>query len=127
MKVLIIDDDVVYRMIASKMMKLMEPSIEIVECENGKIGLESLQKQHDLSKRIAILLDLNMPVLDGWGFLETIERSTFNKLNHLTIYIVTSSVDKNDILKASQYSFIESFFHKPLSKENIETVLTKNS
>ena len=123
MKLLIVDDDMVFRMIASKMWMLVDSSVEIEECENGEQGLASLKKQKDLSQKIVVLLDINMPVLDGWSFLEQIEENNFYNLSQLNIYIVSSSADERDVLKAKRFGFLKGFIQKPLSEEDITAII----
>jgi CheY-like chemotaxis protein len=123
MEIFIVDDDLIQRMIVSKMIKIIDPTLLTTQCENGKIGLAMLGQHRDSSHEIIVLLDLNMPILDGWGFLEQIEKSDFYNLHQLSIYIVSSSIDESDISKASQYGFVKNFLHKPLSREDLNTVI----
>jgi CheY-like chemotaxis protein len=123
MEIFIIDDDLIQRMIVSKMIKIIDPTLLTTHCENGKIGLDMLEKQSNSNQKIIVLLDINMPVLDGWGFLDQIEKSNFYNLDQLSIYIVSSSIDESDILKANQYGFVKSFLHKPLSREDLSTII----
>ena len=95
----------------------------ITQCENDKVDLAMLEKHSNSTQKIIVLLDINMPILDGWGFLDQIEKSNFYNLHQLSIHIVSSSIDESDISKASQYGFVKSFFHKPLSREDLNTVL----
>jgi CheY-like chemotaxis protein len=69
-----------------------------------------------------IFLDLNMPGFSGWDFLEEFERlqSSFRKA--INIYIVSSSIDPNDKLNASQYHFVKGFLTKPVKKERLEMI-----
>ncbi len=57
-----------------------------------------------------MFLDINMPRLHGWGFLDEIEKCNFYNMNQLIIYIVSSSIDKSDILRAKRYGFLKGFF-----------------
>ena len=123
MELFIVDDDLIQRMIVAKMIKIIDPNLVITQCENGKIGLAMLEKHSNSTQKIIVLLDINMPILDGWGFLDQIEKSNFYNLHQLSIHIVSSSIDESDISKASQYGFVKSFFHKPLSREDLNTVL----
>jgi CheY-like chemotaxis protein len=54
-------------MIVSKTIK-MDSSLVINQCENGAIGLNMLKEQSDANYKIIVLLDINMPVIDGWSF-----------------------------------------------------------
>jgi len=119
-EIFIVDDDPIYRLIVLKMIKNRDASIEICECENGEIGLAELKKPERAGHKIVVLLDINMPVLNGWSFLEELEKNDFYNLEQLDVYMVTSSVDENDKIKAKQFPFIKGFYHKPLSSEDIE-------
>src|SRR6056297_1715874 len=93
----IVDDDQVFRLIVSKMIKYRDATVGICECENGEIGLAELKKRENAAHKMIVLLDINMPVVDGWTFLEEIEKNGFYNLPQLDIYMVTSSVDESDI------------------------------
>ena len=121
----IIDDDQVYRMIVKMMIGYFDSSLKINECENGEIGLAWLESINNSDHKIIVLLDINMPVLDGWGFLEKIEKCNFYNLNPIEIYLVSSSTDKSDIVKSKNYKFLKGFLHKPLSSEVLETIIGK--
>ena len=125
MKILIVDDDWVYRTIASRMMSLIDSSLTIEESENGEKGLANLEKQTDPNQKTVVLLDINMPVLDGWEFLEQIKKDDLYNLKQLDIYMVSSSTNESDILKAERFDFIKGFIHKPLSEENIKAIISR--
>ena len=119
-EIFIIDDDPIYRLIVSKMIKNRNSSMGICECDNGEIGLAELKKRDGSDHRIVILLDINMPVVNGWSFLEELEKNKFYDLPHLDIYMVSSSIDESDKVKAKKNSFIKGFYHKPLGSEDFE-------
>jgi CheY-like chemotaxis protein len=120
----IIDDDLIYRMIVSKTINKLDSSLLINQCENGAIGLDLLKQKSDSNEKIIVLLDINMPILDGWGFLDQIEKSNFYNIHRLLIYIVSSSTDESDILKAKQYEFVTGILHKPITREDMNTIIT---
>jgi len=65
-----------------------------------------------------LFLDLNMPGMTGWDFLDT-----FNGENSVAeIYILSSSVDERDITKASSYSLVKDYLSKPLIKSSIQSI-----
>ncbi|MBA2611159.1 MAG: response regulator [Bacteroidetes bacterium] len=122
----IIDDDPIYRMIVSKMVEYTDSSLIINESENGRIGLAKLEDIKNSKDKIIVVLDINMPILDGWGFLDEIEKCHFYDLDELVIYLVSSSTDESDILKSKRYKFVKGFFHKPLTNEDIKTIIGSN-
>lgn len=121
----IIDDDNIYRMIASRMISRVAPGSPITECENGLIGLSKLEQNVNSDFEIIVLLDINMPILNGWGFLDQIADKKFFNNNAIKIYIVSSSTDESDLIKAQQYDFLGGFLHKPLKKEDIISIIEK--
>jgi CheY-like chemotaxis protein len=120
----IIDDDPIHRLIVSKMMGITDSLLIINQSENGKVALDQLEKIKDSNHQVIVLLDINMPILNGWGFLDQIEKLNFFNILQLSIYIVSSSTDKGDILKAGLYEFVKGFHHKPLSKEDINNIIS---
>ena len=70
-----------------------------------------------------MFLDINMPILNGWGFLDQIADKKFFNNNAIKIYIVSSSTDESDLIKAKQYDFLGGFLHKPLKKEDIISII----
>ncbi len=117
--VFIIDDDPVLRLIVEKMLSKIDSSLVFIPCENGKIGLDKLNYHLEDSSECIIFLDLNMPVLDGWGFLDEMESRQLSTYQNITLYILSSSTDKRDIERSKQYSFITKFYHKPLRNSDI--------
>lgn len=122
-EIFIIDDDPIYRMIVSRTINKIDPSLTINQCENGEIGLAMLQSERNTTHEIVVLLDINMPILNGWVFLDEIKKSNFYNILQLKIYIVSSSTDESDLLKSKQYVLEVPFYHKPLSKEDIKTII----
>jgi len=69
-----------------------------------------------------ILLDLNMPVLDGWDFLERFKDYRHELQKHITIYIVSSSAIPSEIDRSTQYSFVKDFITKPLDSQKLTEI-----
>jgi CheY-like chemotaxis protein len=121
--IFIIDDDPIYRMIAAKMLCNFDASIKIIECANGEIGLDHLKQIKNACHQIIILLDINMQQLDGWFFLEELERHDFYNLQHLEIYLVSSSIDDGDLIRSKNFAFVKGFYSKPLVREDIKNII----
>ncbi|OOG75424.1 response regulator [Flavobacterium sp. A45] len=121
--ILIVDDDPIVRMIIQKMIHNMDSSVNCHQCDNGEVGLSVLETLRKTIDDVVVLLDINMPVLNGWGFLDNLEKINLNSFTKFQLYIVTSSTDESDMLKAQSYPVIKKFYHKPLSKQDIELIL----
>ena len=123
-QIFIIDDDPIYRLIVLKTINNFDSSLPIIECENGEIGLAKLESKKNLDHEIIVLLDINMPVLDGWGVLDELEKNNFAKLSLLSVYLVSSSTDKSDLIKSKTYKFLKGFISKPFKREDIKSIIS---
>lgn len=119
----IIDDDPLFRLIVERMLTRIDVSLNFVHCENGKVGVERVNNQIISNSEFIILLDLNMPVLNGWGFLNEMHSKLLAAQSNFSLYILSSSKDKSDIEKSYRYSLVRKFFHKPLSIDDIMEIL----
>ncbi len=73
-----------------------------------------------------IFLDINMPRMNGWEFIETImEDGLDSLLNTCTIVMLTTSLNPKDKEKALKYKIISEFKHKPLTKEILQDIVVK--
>ena len=121
--VLIVDDDPIVRLVIQRMIHNLDSSVNCLQGDNGAVGLALLETLQNSTDAIVVLLDINMPVLNGWEFLESLEKINLGPFNKLQLCIVTSSTDDCDNLKAQSYSLINKVYHKPLSKLDIEEIL----
>lgn len=69
-----------------------------------------------------IFLDLNMPVVNGWDFLNTYRNFPEAMKEKCTLYILSSSIDEDDINRSKLYEDVRDFFSKPLKKKDLEIV-----
>ncbi|MFN5706366.1 MAG: sigma-70 domain-containing protein, partial [bacterium] len=66
-----------------------------------------------------ILLDINMPIMNGFVFLQEYSKLLGERSNKIDVFMLSSSVDPNDIRKSEDYSFVKGFISKPLSLEHL--------
>ena len=124
----LIDDDETYRFIAKHTIMNLNIVDRLKIFSNGKEAIDYLHsKLHDPSQLPdVILLDLNMPVMDGWDFLERylmLEPRIGKKIH---IYIVTSSVDPVDVERANRINAVTDYFVKPLTRDKLVSILESN-
>ena len=119
-KIWIVDDDRIYRLSAIAFIKLLFPEVEINEYENGKQALDALKNnQPDL-----ILLDLNMPIIDGWDLLNEFDDLSLKR--ELKVCLVSSSLDFNDRERARNNPYVSDFKLKPLSENDLKEIISNS-
>ena len=115
LEVLIVDDDRVVALLHKNSLRSSQVEQVPVVCDNGRTALEYISLNDDVNKRFLILLDLNMPVLDGWKFLKKLNKNPPKA--RIYVIVVTSSINKKDHLKAQTYEQVIHFCRKPLSAD----------
>jgi CheY-like chemotaxis protein len=125
LKVLLVDDDSIYQYIASKTLDATGLTQKIITCSNGEEAYRFLEKNMNNPQELPdiILLDVNMPVMNGWEFLHAFKNLHSPSLKDIPIFLVTSSVNDADINYAQQFSNVQDYIVKPLVKEKLSTIL----
>lgn len=123
--VCIIDDDPIFIMLAKRLFSLNGLNNTLSEFPDGREAFQALQKLHAYGEALpdVIFLDVNMPIWDGWDFLDE-----FGKLDLKSfpeIYILTSSSHSLDREKAASYSIVNQMLNKPLKKDDLLSILKK--
>lgn len=118
---LIVDDDEISNLLTSILFKELNAYTHIRISENGKQALEEINDclKKDQNCPDVIFLDVEMPIMDGFEFLDQLE--ALNK-NNLPIVLLTSSVHARNQEKATKYN-INVLVEKPLTEEKIKKVL----
>ncbi|HLT06071.1 MAG TPA: response regulator [Cyclobacteriaceae bacterium] len=117
--IVLIDDDPISTFITEKLIfKNIKIPYNIFKFTNAIDAL----KEMDCIRPDYLFLDLNMPEMSGWDFLE---QFNYTK-NNPEIYILTSSVDERDIKRASRYSQVKRYLSKPLINQSIKDIFTNN-
>ena len=124
MKVCIIDDEWISRFLIQKLIQKTVTDPEIINFANGREAFEfiKLHQTDRLSLPELILLDINMPVANGWEFLDMMQALHIKNYNPL-IYMVSSSIDPADLARAKTYPEVQGFLAKPLTYVMIAPVL----
>jgi CheY-like chemotaxis protein len=128
-QVILIDDDEVVNFFDKIVLsKLGFKDHEILVHLNSKSALEHLKKtqdQFDSNLKGAILLDMNMPVQDGWDFLAQYEKLNPDFINHYQLIILTSDKDSINNDKNKFQHLIQQFVYKPLTLNKFEDLMKK--
>jgi CheY-like chemotaxis protein len=121
----IIDDDDIYQFTTSLILKKTDLVNKIILFSNGLKAINFLKDELGNIENIpdVLFLDINMPIMDGWEFLKEYLLIKPMIPKTVIIYMVSSSVDERDVLKANSISEISGYLVKPISSQNIKEVI----
>ena len=113
MSFILIDDDNISNFINERIIRMEYPDAEITPFTNPLKGIEYISA--NLAQKSILFLDINMPEMTGWEFIEHITKINLNIIENLNIYILSSSIEPSDIEKVKNNSSIVDFVEKPLT------------
>ena len=125
----IIDDDPIAIYGIKRSMKEIDFCNKIVVYNNGQDAIDGLNNMvaEGIALPSIILLDLNMPIMDGWEFLDDFIKIPNNNTKAVTIYIISSSIDPRDVIKVQDYSLVSNYILKPIKSADLLKLLSDGS
>ncbi|HEX8348904.1 MAG TPA: response regulator [Hymenobacter sp.] len=119
----IVEDDPITSMITELLVSQHESVGEVQKYMNGQEAFNKLQLVSQQASDIPdlILLDLNMPIMDGWEFLDAFSNLVLTK--QVCVCVLTSSIDPDDIEKSKLYKEVKGYFTKPIEVEMVDEML----
>src|SRR5688572_108194 len=123
-KILVIDDDHVFRFLHSKVIKLSGVDAEILMASHGLEALEIITQILEKGEQLPtdIFIDLNMPTMNGFEFIRSINDFDFPGKEQIKMIVVTSSVNEADRVIADELG-IKYFLTKPLAVKDVAEIL----
>jgi len=119
LKVIIIDDDDIMVFLQRKLFQRSGLAKDPISFKSATAAIEFL-KNEEINQHFLILLDINMPGMNGWQFLDILKELKISK--NVFVIMVTSSIDGYDKEKAGTYSNVIDFMEKPVSMENCNRI-----
>lgn len=118
--IILVDDDPINNLINRRLISKLKLTSKIEEFLEAEQAIERIRGIDD-SENTLIFLDINMPVMNGWDFLNQYMKEF--KLRKDKIIVLSSSIDFQDRQRAKEFACVEGFIEKPLSPEKIKFVL----
>lgn len=124
-RLIVLDDNQIELFIIKKMLMKYKAFDDTLYSTDGRNVLKFLQvnKLKESSLPELLFIDLHMPKLSGWHFLDRLKTFYPELQKQINVYIITSSVDPRDIRKMDNYPFVKSYLIKPLTGEVLESIV----
>lgn len=125
--IICIDDDPITLMLFKKIANKALFAKKIMYTSNGEEAITLINTLHNEEgiKPQLIFLDLNMPVMGGWEFLDVFNSSDYYNLNNTKAIILSSTIDPEDIIKSKSYPNVIEFLSKPITVEMLDDIKSK--
>ncbi len=120
--ILLVDDDDAVNFYNKRLLLKSELGVSLVPLYNGAEAIRKIiTLNNSLSNKdlVLVFLDLNMPILDGWGFLEEFKKIHYALNFSVEIYVLSSSINPSDIEKSKQNILVKDYISKPLTNEKL--------
>ena len=123
----IIDDDHIFVYGVKRLINDVKLCDNLIVYENGVDALEDIQSMVQGGKKLpkVIFLDLNMPMMNGWEFLDEFLKIEHEDTHQTLVYIMSSSVNPEDLLRINDYSIIKNYILKPVTADDLENILSE--
>ncbi len=119
--IFIVDDDPIHQQITEIMLDRLRVTNDVKKFSDAQDVLDHIRLNIAEPESLPdiILLDLNMPVMDGWEFLEAFSSIRGTLPKPVKVYVLTSSIDERDRQRVSSFDFVSGYLTKQLTNDII--------
>ncbi len=124
---ILVDNDPLNNMLNTILIRQLKGGAAITTFTDPEEALDYIETAYTWvnGKQTILLLDLIMPEMDGWGFIEKFRKFPERISDHFQTYILSSSIDDDDYKRASSIPMIKGYVEKPLKNEFLEELFTR--
>ncbi|MDP5105379.1 response regulator [uncultured Polaribacter sp.] len=121
----IVDDDEVYKFFVKKILKIKNLAEDVLTFPDGEVAYNFIEQNKENIEKLPdiIFLDINMPIMDGFQFMDEYTKLKTQILKKITIYMITSSIDPVDLERSKKYTEITDFISKPITAEVLQRII----
>ena len=125
--ILLVDDDELYLYLMEKTIHQISKELVVSTFTDGEQAVEYIAKctEEKVELPEVIFLDINMPFLDGWGFLNEFKKLKPKIISNINIYMVSSSMRDSDVKRASNFEELTGYVVKPVNKVQLAEIFKK--
>ncbi len=132
--ILCVDDDPITLMLCKKVIGKTTFTNKIITAQNGEEALSYFEtikneveklKEEPIQLPQLIFLDLNMPIMGGWEFLDTFNSAYYPHFKSVKVVVLSSTIDPEDLEKASTYPMVIDFLSKPITLSMLDYLSNK--
>lgn len=120
---IIIDDDDIFLKLGKMYLELGNCTSSVTLYNDATIALDIITGMLEhIDKKLVVFLDLNMPILNGFGFLDLIQQVPNAFDEKLSVYIMTSSLNDDDLERAKNYPIVKKYLSKPMTMDMVNEI-----
>lgn len=121
----IIDDDEVYKFFMQKIIKIKKLAENVITFPDGEEAYNFINEHKENPEKLPdlIFLDINMPIMDGFQFMDVYTKLVPEIAKKMTVYMITSSIDPVDLERSKKYAEISNFITKPITADVLQNII----
>lgn len=123
---LLIEDNLIDQLVTRKLLKKVLDIDQIFVANNGLEGLQWIIKNKKICHSLIILLDIQMPIMNGFEFLDIFETLNEEIKNEIQIFVMSSTLDQEEIERIKNNIYVKDFLNKPFPIEELKKQLTSS-
>lgn len=123
--VALVDDDRIYQFTTERMLQRLGVEIGFMWFKDGEEALQYIEDNATTAEALpdVLIVDINMPFMDGWQFLDAFQAVRPSLAKHIDIYMVSSSNDDRDVKRALKTEGVRDYVEKPITREKLSLIL----